>query len=90
MPECHQARGPSPRMIAGSRTSRITVASSTTAKVSPAPNCCSEAMSAVAKTRKTELMITAAPVITPAVWRRPCVDRLDVVLASAARPLACG
>lgn len=59
-------------MIAGNSTNRITVASSAIAKVSPAPNCCSEAISAIAKARKTELMIAAAPVITPAVRRRPC------------------
>ena len=59
----------SPRsfMLAGSRITRITVASMNTATAKPSPNCWRPSTRLVAKAANTATMIAAALVICPAV-----------------------
>ena len=53
-------------MTEGSSTARTTVASSSTASARPTPSCLRLVSESVTKVRKTNTMITAALVTTPA------------------------
>src|SRR5690242_6286646 len=67
----HQLAGPSNSMVAGTRTSRTSVASTNTATASPRPNILTVGSGSPRKLRKTLIMISAADVITRAVLARP-------------------
>ena len=67
----HQLRSPSRLIVAGTRTSRTTVASSRIATPSPKPSILIRVPDSVTKPRKTSTMIAAAAVMTPLVAASP-------------------
>jgi hypothetical protein len=74
---------PSSRIVAGTSRIRTIVASIRTAIAMPTPMLLIVIESARAKAEKTETMISAAPVMTPAVFDRPSAT--DAVLSPVRR-----
>src|SRR5207344_2433316 len=83
----HQLRSPSSSMVAGTRTSRTSVASMSTATANPRPISLIARTSATTKLPNTQTMIAAAAVMTRAVDDRPCTtaERLSRVRLYSSR-----
>ena len=75
----YQFQRPSSFMLAGTRIVRMSVASSSTATARPKPICWNITRSPAAKPAKTATMISAAPVMMPAVAPTPSVTGQRVV-----------
>jgi hypothetical protein len=67
----YQFQSPSSFIVAGSRTARTMVASSSTATARPTPNILATTSGSSTKAAKTEIMISAALVMTRAVEPTP-------------------
>src|SRR5688500_1078964 len=70
-PGAHQFQFPRSRIVAGTSSTRTIVASRATARAMPTPMLLIVIVSASAKAAKTVTMMSAAPVMTPAVFASP-------------------
>ena len=82
-PGAHQFHLPSRRIVAGTSSTRMMVASMATAIAMPTPMLLMVIVSARANAANTMTMISAAPVMTPAVRARPSAT--DSVLSPVRR-----